>query len=76
MTARGILMPPMSTPKPRGRPPIARGEPSAAVHLTLSISVYDRLYHEASAARVTVPERVRQALVRDLELVFVAEPRE
>jgi hypothetical protein len=45
----------------RGRPPLSRAEPSAAVNVRLPESDYDIAYKMASAQRVSVPEILRRA---------------
>lgn len=52
-------------PKPAGRPPVSRGEPSKSVHVRVSSSQYDRLEQHADASRVTVPEFIRRRLAHD-----------
>ncbi len=51
----------------RGRPSVSPRETSTDVHLTMSESLYDRAYAEASKTRVSVPEVIRRALQKDLE---------
>lgn len=51
----------------RGRPPLVEGESSANVHVTMPVSLYDRLYVAASGDRISVPERIRRAVERDLK---------
>lgn len=58
--ARGTLNGAM--PDKPGRPPLDSRDPSVSVHLRLPAHEYDRLYARASAARVTVPELLRQQL--------------
>jgi Arc/MetJ-type ribon-helix-helix transcriptional regulator len=51
----------------RGRPPLSDDEGSTPVSVKLPDSLYDRAYARASDDRVSVPEVIRRALVRDLE---------
>ena len=49
--------------RPRGRPPLeSRPTKSVNVHLRLAASEYDAMYAEARAARVTIPQWIRQRL--------------
>jgi hypothetical protein len=50
---------------PRGRPPLARGDPSVAVTFKLPASDYDRLERLARDARVNLPELIRRRLAAD-----------
>jgi hypothetical protein len=50
-----------------GRPTVTRDEPSTDVHLTVSVSLYDRVYAVAVHDRVSVPQVIRRALARELE---------
>lgn len=45
----------------RGRPPLSRHEPSAAINVRLPESDYDLAYKMASAHRVSMPEIMRRA---------------
>jgi hypothetical protein len=49
-----------------GRPPVSLSEPSTDVHVTVPNSLYDRAYAVAAKERVSVPEVIRRALVKDL----------
>jgi hypothetical protein len=49
--------------RPRGRPPLDRGDPSVKVSLSLPSQDYARICADASRARVSVPEALRRALV-------------
>lgn len=51
----------------RGRPALSPSEPSTPVHVKLPGSLYDRVYEAAARDRLSVPERIRMALQRDLE---------
>jgi predicted HicB family RNase H-like nuclease len=51
----------------RGRPSVSPKEASTDVHLTMSDSLYDQAYQRAAQQRVSVPEVIRRALVKDLE---------
>jgi hypothetical protein len=46
----------------RGRPPLSDEGPSTDVVVALPPSVYDRLYRESVAERVSVPEVIRRKL--------------
>lgn len=37
------------------------------MHVTLPESLYDRLYIAATLERISIPERIRRALEKDLE---------
>lgn len=52
--------------RPRGRPPVAPGDTSTDVHLTIPSSMYDRAYKKAGD-RETVQDVIRRALEKDLE---------
>jgi hypothetical protein len=47
-----------------GRPPLDRRDPTTKVCLGLPSKRYDDLYRQATAARVSVPELIRQSLAR------------
>jgi hypothetical protein len=51
----------------QGRPTVTRDEPSTDVHLTVSVSLYDRVYAIAIHERRSVPDVIRRVLVKDLE---------
>lgn len=51
----------------RGRPPLSRHEPSAAVYVRLPESDYDLAYKMASEHRVSVPEIMRRAFNRFIQ---------
>ena len=55
----------MAPLKKRGRPSLGHG-PSTEVHLRVPESLYDRTYAAAIKGRMSVPERIRRALKRDL----------
>lgn len=44
----------------RGRPALREGEPSTSVNVRLPASDYDRVYAQARAERVSVPEVLRR----------------
>lgn len=46
----------------RGRPPLSDEGPSTDVVVALPPSVYDRLFQESIAERVSVPEVIRRKL--------------
>jgi hypothetical protein len=48
--------------RPRGRPSLEPQTPSVKVTVQLSTTQYDAVYKRAQAARVTMPEWIRQAL--------------
>jgi len=50
--------------KPRGRPPLDRGDSSVSVHLTVTARQYDALHRAAQTLRRSVPEVIRRALLR------------
>ena len=47
-----------------GQPPLDPQHPSVSVHVRVPGPQYDALYHQASVARVTVPELIRRLLAR------------
>ena len=47
-----------------GRPPLDRTDPTTKVCVGLPSKRYDDLYRQAVAARVSVPELIRQSLAR------------
>jgi hypothetical protein len=49
-----------------GRPPLDDADPSTTVCVSLPSKRYDALYKQAAAARVSVPELIRQSLPRQL----------
>ena len=49
----------------RGRPPLSPGESTARLTLVLPAGMYDRIYLEAQASRVNVPEMIRRVLNRE-----------
>ena len=51
----------------RGRPPLSETEASTAVHVAMPISLFDRVYSEATKEHVTVPEIIRRAVEAELE---------
>lgn len=51
-----------------GRPPLSRNDPSTDVSVKMPASLYDRLYKRAADSRVSVPEVIRRAVARDLEI--------
>lgn len=51
----------------RGRRPIVPNPETAAhVHVKISADLYDQVYQRATAARVSVPEFLRQTVARAL----------
>ena len=48
--------------RPPGRPPLDPESPSVPVNVRVSERAYDALYARATAAHVTVPALIRQAL--------------
>ena len=50
-----------------GRPRVS-AEPNEAVCVKVPVSLYDRAYEKADRDRVTVPELIRRALAKDLEI--------
>jgi predicted HicB family RNase H-like nuclease len=50
--------------KPRGRPPLAPGAPSATLNVRMPARQYDETYAKARAARVSMGDWVRAALRR------------
>ena len=50
-----------------GRRPLADGEETTRVHLSLCETMYDRIYLLAQAERVSVPEFIRIAIAKLLE---------
>ena len=54
-------------PLKRGRPALSPDEDSTDVHLTVSASLYDRIYEAAARDRVSIPEVIRRALAKELE---------
>lgn len=51
----------------RGRPALSPDEHSTPVQVKMPGSLYDRAYAAAAQEHISVPERIRQALERDLE---------
>jgi len=49
-------------PRRRGNPPLDATDPSTKVCVALPSKRYDALYRQAAAARVSVPELIRQSL--------------
>lgn len=49
-------------PRPPGRPPLDKNDPSVEVCLTLPSKKYDDLYARARLERTSVPEIIRRTL--------------
>jgi len=54
----------MKPRKPGGRRPLEPGRASVSVTIRLPAAQYDRLYHQATRARCTLPEHVRRLVTR------------
>ena len=56
---------PPTPPRRPGRPPLDPADPTTVhVHVRIPTRQYDAAYQRAAAARVTVPELLRRALLR------------
>ena len=48
--------------RPRGRPALARGERSAYISVSLPPDLFDRVFSQARAERVTMPALIRRMI--------------
>jgi hypothetical protein len=60
-----LLLP--EDPRPRGRPPLTRGDAPAKVQVFVPSAVYDRAYDLAQREGITVPQLLRRGLSRELD---------
>ena len=52
-------------PRKTGRPPLDKEDPSTSVHVRIPSKTYDKMYTAAVHDRVSVPEWIRQQLLRN-----------
>jgi len=64
----------MPEKKREGRPPLDPDDPSVQVHFRLPGKEYDRLYHEAKAARLELSDYLRRTLRRGASRPPATEP--